>query len=108
MKDAQRYRSHDAYRLHCRLDHLERHFPTWMRRLFRRLRRPSARWVRIPVGVMLILGGVASFLPVLGVWMLPLGLLLIAQDLPFLHRPARWLLVVGERRWRLWRRRRRH
>ena len=35
MKDAQRYRSHDAYRLHCRLDHLERHFPSWMRRLFR-------------------------------------------------------------------------
>jgi hypothetical protein len=47
----------------------------------------SNRWlpVRLPLAVLLIFGGVFSFLPVLGIWMLPLGLLLLAVDLPFLR-----------------------
>ena len=36
-----------------------------------------------------MLGGIFSFLPLLGVWMLPLGLLLIAQDVPFLQKASR-------------------
>ncbi len=36
--------------------------------------------VRIAVALLLILGGIFSFLPVLGLWMLPLGLMLVAQD----------------------------
>jgi hypothetical protein len=50
------------------------------------LRRPSSRWVRIPAGVLLIGGGVLSILPFLGIWMLPLGLMLLAEDLPPLRR----------------------
>ena len=41
----------------------------------RGLRHPKARYIRIPVAVLSIVGGVFSFLPVLGLWMLPLGLL---------------------------------
>lgn len=51
------------------------------------LREPSSRYVRVPLSLFLILGGILSFLPVLGIWMLPLGLLLIAQDVPFLQPP---------------------
>ena len=37
------------------------------------LRKPSSRYARMPIGTLLIFGGVFSFLPVLGLWMLPLG-----------------------------------
>jgi hypothetical protein len=51
--------------------------------------------------------GVVSFLPILGLWMLPLGILLLAQDIPFLRRPKGRALVWLERRWARWKRRRR-
>jgi hypothetical protein len=44
------------------------------------LRRPSSRWLRI-----LVIGGVLSVLPLLGPWMLPLGLMLLAEDVPLLR-----------------------
>ena len=50
------------------------------------LRAPSGRWVRLPVAALFILGGLLWFLPVLGLWMLPLGLLLLADDVPPLKR----------------------
>lgn len=71
------------------------------------IRRPSSRLIRIPLGVLLILGGVFSFLPVLGIWMLPLGLLLIALDLPFLQAPMNRVTLWGQRKWTNWRRSRR-
>ena len=71
------------------------------------VRQPSSRWVRIPLALLLVLGGIFSFLPVLGLWMLPLGLLLIAQDLPFLQRPLADGLSWGERKWMEWQSRRR-
>ncbi|KJC57803.1 hypothetical protein UP10_26730 [Bradyrhizobium sp. LTSPM299] len=63
------------------------------------LRRPSSRYVRIPLAILLILGGIFSILPVLGLWMLPLGLLLFAQDVPFLQKPVAQLLGWVERKW---------
>jgi predicted DCC family thiol-disulfide oxidoreductase YuxK len=36
--------------------------------------------------VLLIGGGILSVLPLLGIWMLPLGLMLLAEDLPPLRR----------------------
>ena len=68
------------------------------------VRRPSSRIVRIPLGIVLILGGVFSFLPVLGVWMLPLGLFLIALDLPFLQGPLNRMTLWAQRKWTNWRR----
>lgn len=63
------------------------------------LRQPSSRFVRIPLAVLLVVGGLFSFLPVLGLWMLPLGLILIAQDVPFLQEPLARALGWAERKW---------
>lgn len=54
--------------------------------------------VRVPAAVLLILGGLLGFLPVLGFWMLPLGLLLLAVDLPVL-RPIAASGAVRVRHW---------
>ncbi len=97
----------DEERLNRQLDRFERQLPKRVSRCIRWLREPSSRWVRIPAGFALILGGIFSILPVLGLWMLPLGLLLLAQDLPFLRRPMRRALLWGERRWIRWKRWRR-
>lgn len=64
-----------------------RRFPA-SQRVLHWIRRPAAQFVRLPLSILLIFGGIFSFLPVLGVWMLPLGLLLLAVDLPILERPV--------------------
>lgn len=99
--------SRDQQRLDRQLDRFSRRLPDGVARVLRWLRRPSSRWVRIPAGLALIVGGIFSFLPVLGLWMLPLGLLLLAQDLPFLRRPMRHMLVWAQTRITRWKRRRR-
>jgi hypothetical protein len=53
--------------------------------------------VRIPLALLLILGGVFSFLPILGLWMLPLGLAVLAIDVPPLKRPVADTLVRLQR-----------
>lgn len=52
------------------------------------VRKPQMHLIRIPLALVLILGGIFSFLPVLGIWMLPLGLLVLAVDIPPLRRPV--------------------
>ncbi len=93
--------------LHRRLDRAERLLPGTFGRWVAHLRRPSASWVRVPLGVLLVLGGLLGFLPVLGFWMVPLGLLLLALDVALLRRPTARMLVGGERLWgrlrRTWR-----
>ena len=69
-----------------RLERLIDRLPNAMQAPTRWLRRPSSRWVRIPAGVLLVGGGILSILPFLGIWMLPLGLMLLAEDLPPLRR----------------------
>lgn len=85
---------------------LDRHFewiaerlPEKGARFVRWVRQPSSRWVRIPLALLLVVGGILSFLPILGLWMLPLGLLLIAQDVPFLQKPLADALGWAERKW---------
>ena len=53
--------------LRRRLDRAERLLPGALGRWVAHLRRPSASWVRLPLGILLVLGGLLSFLPVLGV-----------------------------------------
>ncbi len=96
----------DDRRLDRRFERLERQLPASAARTLRWLRDPGSTWVRIPTGVLLIIGGLLSFLPILGIWMLPLGLLLLAQDVPFLKRPTSRAMIRLERRWVEWRRRR--
>jgi len=93
-------------RLDRQFDKIERMAPP-ARRVLAFLRRPGVRLIRVPLGILLVLGGIFSFLPVLGIWMLPLGLLLLAIDLPFLRGPVNWGMVRGQRKWTTWRRSRR-
>jgi hypothetical protein len=80
--------SHDAVAQshEHRFERLIGRLPNALQPAIRWLRRPSSRWVRIPAGVLLIGGGILSILPLLGIWMLPLGLMLLAEDLPPLRR----------------------
>jgi hypothetical protein len=79
--------------LYCELDRFETHLPEWAARLVKRVRRPGAFWVRMPIGVLLLIGGtVGKIVPGLGFWMLPSGLALLAIDVPFLRRPMARLL----------------
>ena len=48
-----------------------------------------------PVGFLLILGGIFSILPFLGLWMLPLGLLLIAYDITHIAEARRPVHALG-------------
>jgi len=96
----------NAGRLRRLFDRLQRQIPA-AANILRWLRRPGIAWVRIPLGLILVLGGIFSFLPVLGIWMLPLGLLLLAIDLPFLQGPVSGTILRVQRRWTLWRRERR-
>jgi hypothetical protein len=45
------------------------------------------------LGFLLLLGGLLGFLPVLGFWMVPLGLLVLAIDFPIARRIKRRLEV---------------
>jgi len=85
-------------RLDLHLDRWQRLLPDWAGRVLRGLRKPSARWLRIPVGLLLVAGGLLGFLPVLGFWMLIPGLLLLSLDLPFLRLPMR-VVIVRTRTW---------
>ena len=91
--------------LRTAFQNLERELPERAAQAVRSLRHPDARWIRIPVGLLCIVGGVFSFLPVLGIWMLPLGLLLIAYDVPILRKPVGRFTIWATRHWasfRLW------
>ncbi|HET8727105.1 MAG TPA: hypothetical protein VFO41_06300 [Alphaproteobacteria bacterium] len=88
------------------IDRIGRRFPA-TRGFLHWVRKPSSRLIRIPIAILLILGGIFSILPVLGIWMLPLGLLLLALDVPFLQRPLVKALLWTERKWTNWKRKRR-
>jgi len=80
-------------------DELEREAPDFLRRTISWMRKPQARMVRLPLGVLCILGSFLWFLPVLGLWFLPLGLLLIAEDVRFLRRPVGRMTLYLLDRW---------
>jgi hypothetical protein len=68
----------------ARIDRLTGRLPGWMRDAVAWLRVPSRRPVRLAAALALIAGGVLSFLPILGLWMLPLGFALLSEDIPAL------------------------
>ncbi|ACE90859.1 MULTISPECIES: membrane protein [Rhizobium] len=59
---------------------------------------PRSRVGRMTIGVALVLCGFLGFLPILGFWMLPLGLLVLSHDLPIARRLRRRLAVWWHRR----------
>ena len=52
---------------------------------YKRLR-AAPHAARIAVGAGLVIGGLFGFLPVLGFWMIPLGLAVIFMDVPWVKR----------------------
>jgi hypothetical protein len=89
---------------HEEMERFQNHIPTWVGHNLNRLRGDRAKWLRVPTGVALIGGGVLGFLPlpVVAVWMLPVGLALLAHDIPTMRRPMARLLHFTNRRIEKW------
>jgi hypothetical protein len=86
--------AHDDHRL----ERLIRRLPEHRQPPVRWLRSPAARWVRLPLGILFLLGSFLFILPIFGLWMLPVGLLLLAEDVPALRRLRNRVLNWIERR----------
>lgn len=79
--------------LYRELECLKGHLPDWAGRFLGMVLAPRAVWVRLPLALLLMGGGIVGFfLPVLGI--LPLGLALLALDLPFMCGPMARLLAL--------------
>ncbi|HEX2019969.1 MAG TPA: hypothetical protein VGO17_13595 [Aurantimonas sp.] len=63
---------------------------------------PANRPIRVGTGIGLVAGGIFGFLPILGFWMVPLGLLILSVDFAAVRRARRRTAV----RWGRWRQRR--
>ncbi len=66
---------------------------------FESLRRHSNPLPRRAAAIGLIVGGVFGFLPILGFWMIPLGVVLLSDDVPWLRRQRRAQTVRWGRWW---------
>jgi hypothetical protein len=64
----------------------------------RRIRMPRSRSHRVAIGFALMLGGCLWFLPILGIWMIPLGLLVLSHEFASVRRWRRRAVVWWERR----------
>ena len=60
---------------------------------------PDSRLLRIGAGSALVVGGALGFLPVLGFWMIPLGLIILSIDMHWARRLRRRLAVWLARRY---------
>jgi hypothetical protein len=81
-----------------RMERLIDKLPTRIGSTVRYVRQPSARYLRVPVGIGLTFGGLVGFLPVAGFWMLPLGLAVLADDVPPLRSVRSRMLDWVERK----------
>lgn len=79
------------------LERLVDRLPGRLQNVIRWLRRPALHWVRLVAGVLFIAGAFLSILPLFGIWMLPLGLMLLAEDIPPLRRVRNRFLDWVER-----------
>lgn len=66
----------------------------------RGLTAPGRMWLRWPVAILLMAGGLVGFLPVVGFWMFPLGVVLIAIDIPGIRPFVARNLLRGQVIWR--------
>jgi hypothetical protein len=86
----------DDARLRCALPRMRRRdFHGWRRRVGAALvgiRRRVPPGLRLVLGLLLMAGGVLSFLPILGIWMFPIGVAVAALDVKPLWR---WLMGRG-------------
>ena len=66
--------------------------------LGREFKMPRSRGLRIAIGMLLTVGGILGFLPILGFWMVPLGLLVLSYEFAMVRRHRRRFVVWWERR----------
>ena len=59
---------------------------------------PRSRGHRITIGMVLVVLGMFGFLPILGFWMIPLGLLVLSYEIASVRRWRRRFVVWRERR----------
>ncbi len=71
-----------------------------MRILGRHVPMPQSVAMRRTLGGALVAGGTLGFLPVLGFWMIPLGLVVLSHDSALVRRKRRQLEVKLGRRWK--------
>ncbi len=108
MSDPPRFptpRQRAKLRLGRQFDAVSRQFPI-MRRPLNAIRARGWWVVRLPIALLFITGGLLAILPFLGLWMLPVGLMLLAVDLPLLRAPLSNAIIRTRRRYNLWKRRR--
>jgi hypothetical protein len=55
---------------------------------------PGHPILRIVLGIILVAGGLLGFLPILGFWMVPVGLAILAIDIPPVRRFQRRMTVA--------------
>jgi hypothetical protein len=71
----------------------------WVVQATFRLKRHHNPWVRRGLGIALVVGGLLWFLPVLGIWMLPLGVVVLSDEMHLLRRTRRRVQVWAGSRW---------
>lgn len=64
----------------------------------RKIHLPKSRPLRLILGVLLVLLGMVGFLPVIGFWMIPLGIIVLSIDIPPIRRARRRFVTWWERR----------
>ena len=101
MKSRADKQERDKEMLDRAFERLEEETPDRITKIVRWLRSPQSRGIRLPVGILCIIASFFWFLPVIGIEFFPIGLLLIAQDVPFLRRPVAKLLLRLEDKWRM-------
>ncbi len=78
----------DAQKLDAIVERYADKIPRPLGRFIRSMRKPELRWLRLIVGILFVIFGFVGFLPILGFWMVPLGLIILAQDSKWLQRPT--------------------
>jgi hypothetical protein len=77
---------------HEEMNRFQHHIPVWVGHNLNRLRGKNVIWVRVLTGVALIVVWGFLPLPLVGIWMLPVGLALLAHDIPTVRAPIARLL----------------
>ena len=64
-----------------------------------RIALPQSRILRIVVGILFVLFGLVGFLPIVGFWMIPVGLFILSVDFAPVRRVRRRMTVWFQRKW---------
>lgn len=83
---------------HAEINQFQNHIPSWVGHNLNRLRGKRAICMRVFTGVALIILWGFFPLPLVGIWMLPVGLALLAHDIPTMRAPIARLLHFTNRK----------